>query len=363
MKNLKILIIRNGKVSGAPNCLPKRLRVLEWHRYPSNCLPSNFDSDKLVICKLPNSYFTSFGFLGSSKVILKNIIILFLFILFLFIFSLFSLQKFENLTDLNFDNCQLLTRIPDVSDLPNLEKLSFEGCKSLIAVDDSIGFLNKLKILKAQRCTKLRRFPPLNLPSLEKLELSYCYSLENFPEILGKTGNIKKLRLVRLLMIKELPVPFQNLTGLRYLEMTGCYFLRLKSNILTSALTHFRVFRCKEWKWINSKDGEEEMSSTVSSKLRSFGVVYCDLNDDIFSAGFTQLTTVTSLNLSCTDITFIPECIKEFHHLNDLDVSFCERLEEIRGLPPNLRKFRAIDCRSLTSSSSSMLLNKVLSCF
>jgi len=144
--------------------------------------------------------------------------------------------------------------------------------------------------------------------------------------------------------------------------MTGCHFLQLNSNVLTSALTHFRVFGCKEWKWINSKDGEE-VDSTVSSNLRSFGVVYCDLNDDIFSTGFTQLTTVTSLNLSGTNITFLSECIKEFQHLDDLDVSYCKYLQEIRGIPPKLRKFRAKDCRSLTSSSSSMLLNQVFVLF
>jgi len=92
MKNLKILIIRNGKVSRGPNCFPESLRVLEWHEYPSNCLPSNFDPRKLVTCKLPNSRLTSFGF-GSSKVGLKNIFLILkickytfnLFILFLFL--------------------------------------------------------------------------------------------------------------------------------------------------------------------------------------------------------------------------------------------------------------------------------------
>jgi len=87
-----------------------------------------------------------------------------------------------------------------------LEKLSFKECASLISVDDSVGFLTKLKILIAEECAELKRFPPLNLPSLEELELSDCFSLDNFPEILGKTGKIKKLRLVRLPMIKELPV-------------------------------------------------------------------------------------------------------------------------------------------------------------
>jgi len=322
-----------------------------------------------VTCKLPNSHFTSFGFLGSSKVGLKNIFLILkickytfnLFILFLFLFPLFSLQKLENLTELNFDNCQLLTRMPDVSDLPNLEKLSFDLCKSLIAVDDSIGFLNKLKILKARGCTKLRRFPPLNLPSLEKLKLSYCSSLENFPEILGNMGNIEKLKLSQLPMIKELPVSFQNLTGLHRL-FVACDFIRLNSLALTPSLTDFEAYGCKEWKWVNPKDGEE-VGSTVSSNILEFSLTACNLNDDFFSAGFTQLGTVKNLNLSRSNITFLPGCIKEFHCLNYLNVNRCKRLQEIRGLPPNLKRLRAIKCTSLTSSASSMLLNQVFALF
>jgi len=102
---------------------------------------------------------------------------------------LFSLQKFENLTSLNFDDCKLLTRIPDVS-------VSFEWCESLTAVHDSVGFMTKLKILSAEGCSKLTSFPSLHLTSLERLELSYCSSLENFPEILGNMKNIKRLELI-----------------------------------------------------------------------------------------------------------------------------------------------------------------------
>ena len=99
---------------------------------------------------------------------------------------------------LNFDQCEFLTQIPDVSDLPNLKELSFDWCESLIAVDDSIGFLNKLKKLSAYGCRKLRSFPPLNLTSLETLQLSGCSSLEYFPEILGEMENIRELRLTGL---------------------------------------------------------------------------------------------------------------------------------------------------------------------
>ncbi|XLU58801.1 hypothetical protein S245_053449, partial [Arachis hypogaea] len=55
MKNLKILIIKNGRFSKGPKYLPNSLRVLEWRRYPSKYFPSNFDPEKLSILKLPDS--------------------------------------------------------------------------------------------------------------------------------------------------------------------------------------------------------------------------------------------------------------------------------------------------------------------
>jgi hypothetical protein len=53
MPNLRILIIRKCRFSNAPNYLPNRLKVLEWLRYPSEELPSDFDSKQLVIYKVP----------------------------------------------------------------------------------------------------------------------------------------------------------------------------------------------------------------------------------------------------------------------------------------------------------------------
>ena len=59
MINLKTLIIRNGHFSEGAKHLPNSLRVLEWWRYPSQCLPSNFQPKKLSIFKLPNNCFMS----------------------------------------------------------------------------------------------------------------------------------------------------------------------------------------------------------------------------------------------------------------------------------------------------------------
>ena len=158
-----------------------------------------------------------------------------LFIQFLFLFFplFFLLQKFRNLKVLNFDDCEFLTEIRDISDLPNLEKLSFDRCGNLMTVHHSIGFLNKLKILRARFCSKLTTFPPLNLTSLERLKLSYSSSLENFPEILGEMKNLLYLELVNL-GLKELPVSFQNLVGLERLSMRDCGIVWLPRMIIKS---------------------------------------------------------------------------------------------------------------------------------
>ncbi|KAG2385026.1 TMV resistance protein [Vigna angularis] len=315
MKNLKILIIRDGKFSKGPNYFPESLRVLEWHGYPSNSLPSNFDPSNLVTCKLPHSHFTSFEFLDSSK-------------------------KFENLSVLNFDCCKFLTKIPDMSDFVNLEEVSFNRCESLVAVHDSIGLMSKLKILQAEHCIKLTNFPPLNLPTLESLKLSFCSSLEKFPEILEKMENIRKLVLEKL-PIKELPLSFQNLIGLEELFLSSCKIVHLP-NLSTLSVT------------------EDNGGSMVPSKLECFSAQSCNLNDNFFSAGFMQLAQVRILSLRDNNFKHLPECIKEFHNLNELDVSYCKHLEEIRGFPPKLEHFTATNCISLTSTSLDMLLNKEL---
>ncbi|KAL2578143.1 hypothetical protein AAZV13_16G180800 [Glycine max] len=311
MKNLKTLIIRNGKFSKGPKYLPNNLRVLEWWRYPSHCLPSDFHPKKLSICKLPYSCISSFEWDGLWKM-------------------------FVNLRTLNFDGCKCLTQIPDVSGLPNLEEFSFEHCLNLITVHNSIGFLDKLKTLNAFRCKRLRSFPPIKLTSLEKLNLSFCYSLESFPKILGKMENIRELCLSNS-SITELSFSFQNLAGLQALDLSflspHAIFKVPSSIVLMPELTEIFVVGLKGWQWLKQEEGEEKTGSIVSSK---------------------------ELCLSENNFTILPECIKECQFLRILDVCDCKHLREIRGIPPNLKHFFAINCKSLTSSSISKFLNQEL---
>jgi Leucine-rich repeat (LRR) protein len=107
-----------------------------------------------------------------------------------------------------------LTEISDVSGLQNLEEFS----KNLLTIHESVGFLNKLKILNAEGCSKLRSFPPIKLTSLQQLRLSFCHRLKNFPEILGKMENIGSISLSET-SIEKLPEAFPELFSLTRLNL------------------------------------------------------------------------------------------------------------------------------------------------
>ncbi|KAL2321181.1 hypothetical protein Fmac_030150 [Flemingia macrophylla] len=336
MTNLKTLIIKIGHFSKGPKHLPSSLRVLEWLKYPSKGLPHDFCSKKLSICKLPKSCFGSVELADISK-------------------------KFTNMTVLNFEECQGLTQIHDVSGLPNLEKISFKNSDNLTTIHDSIGFLSKLKFLNAFGCKKLRSFPPLKLTtSLEKLELSYCSSLESFPEILGKMENITKL-VLEASAVKNFPFSFQNLTGLQTLFLRYCGKLRLPSSIvMMPKLAEIIAWDWEGWLLPEQVEGEEKVSSMVSSNVNCLRLSGCKLSDEFFSRGLSWFANVKELDLSRNNFKVLTECISDCYFLRELNLDICECLQEIRGIPPNIELFSARNCQSLTTSSRSTLLNQKL---
>ncbi|XP_047163683.1 uncharacterized protein LOC124833284 [Vigna umbellata] len=109
-----------------------------------------------------------------------------------------------------------------------------------------------------------------------------------------------------------------------------------------------------------ANEGAEKVSSILSTNVQYLQLRCCNLTDDFFPTLLPWFANMKNLDLSGNNFTVIPECIKEFHFLTRLNLNFCERLQEIRGIPPNLKHFFAIDCQSLTSSCRSMLLNQEL---
>ena len=51
---------------------------------------------------------------------------------------------FENLKSINFNECDSITNLRDLC-APNIEEVDLSYCKNLVEVDESFGFLEKLK--------------------------------------------------------------------------------------------------------------------------------------------------------------------------------------------------------------------------
>ncbi|CAJ2665542.1 unnamed protein product [Trifolium pratense] len=237
-------------------------------------------------------------------------------------------KKFENMKVLKFDNCEYLTEISNVSGLPNLEKISFENCVNLITIDNSIGFLSKLEFLHAGGCTKLRSFPPLKLPSLEYLNFMDCKSLQNFPEILDKIETLKIIDNFGT-SIREIPVSIQNLIGLVSLNFDTRGKLMFPS---ICNMPKVEVVRLR---------GISNLSLFLPMAIMRFA-------------------NMQYLDLSFSNIRVLPECLKECTSLRELELNCCYSLEDISAIPPNLQSLSVVDCKSLNSSSKSMLRNKKL---
>ncbi|KAL2334986.1 hypothetical protein Fmac_016199 [Flemingia macrophylla] len=379
MTNLKTLIIRDGIFTNGPKHLPRSLRVLEWLRYSSPSLPFEFHPKKLVILRLPYSCNCS----GSLDLLLSK-------------------KLFVNMRVLNFSYCDWITEIPDLCGVPNLQDLSFCHCENLMNIHESVGFLDKLKTLDANRCSKLRSFPPIKLTSLLALRLSFCDSLECFPKILGEMDNLTCLRIVGT-PVKEIPFSIQNLTQLRILSLSSCGIVQLPSSIFVmQKLLHLDITQC-EGLLIAKEDKNEEQTSSTTIDLKQCRSLINIPNISTFSIrdcsslkelDLTLLPTWTKgrlrklkigrcknlqnikgipLNIEDLMVEFCPslksldltlplECTQKCRILRKLDLNDCEYLQEIKGTLAlsNLRHFFARSCQSLTSDCRSKFLNKEL---
>ncbi|MED6183283.1 hypothetical protein PIB30_036469 [Stylosanthes scabra] len=94
--------------------------------------------------------------------------------------------------------------------------------------------------------------------------------------------------------------------------------------------------------------------------MKAFCLRDNNMSDDFFPLAVACLPNVTKLNLRGNNFTVLPECMQEFHFLSWLNVDDCKHLQEIRGIPPNLKEFSAVNCKSLSPKSTRVLLNQEL---
>ncbi|KAJ7975477.1 TMV resistance protein N-like [Quillaja saponaria] len=351
MTNLRVLIVRNADCSGSLGNLPQNLRLLDWEGYSSKCLPLDFLPSKIAMLELPHSNLT-----------LET-----------------PFKKFENLTSLNFSHCQFLTKVPDVSGIPNLEQLILDDCTSLMEIHESLGSLDKLIYLGAERCTEIRSLPSdLKLTSLGCITLNGCSRLENFPDLSGKMENLKIIDMEET-AIQELPFWIGNLTSLQELILKCCSNLKdLPSSIgMLKNLQDLDISGCPELRKFADKlrDFRQQTFSIMPSEpyqdsthnlgssfgfpmLESLDLSGCNLLDEdlLIILGF--FSKLTSLDLSRNNFVTLPECINRLFNLQELYIANCNQLQEISGIPPNIEYIDASSCTKLSLQSSALLLSQ-----
>ncbi|KAL1356255.1 hypothetical protein HN51_008265 [Arachis hypogaea] len=330
MKRLRILIVRNAQVSGAPNHLPNNLRLLDWDEYPLPSLPADFHPETLVVLNLPHSILTMDE----------------------------PFKKFDHLTYMNFSGCDSLTTLPDVSGTPNLTRILANDCPNLVEIHDSVGHLSKLVTLSTERCPKLEGFPSgLRSKSLEYLNLRECSSIQSFPNVLEKVGNMKNIDIGGT-AIKEFPNSVENFSSIEELILRSCKsFEVLPSNpTMFQNIEELNVEECPQlpkllWKLL--KDRIDSLPKLSRLTLKS-----CDLSDEDLELILSCFLQLKWLILSNNSFTTIPDCIEDLSSLLLLHVDNCNQLRDISVLPPDLQYINARNCMSLTSRSSDVILSQ-----
>ncbi|XP_019415313.1 PREDICTED: uncharacterized protein LOC109326884 [Lupinus angustifolius] len=312
MKNLRILIIKTASFSGVPKHLPNSLRL-------QIILPSSI-----------SNYYS------------------------------FTLQNMECLTRMDFTDCKFLSEVPDVSGIPNLKTLYLENCISLIKIHDSVGSLGNLEELNAAGCTNLKSIPfAFKLPSLRFLSFFECSRLVRFPEILCKIENLRHLNLWHT-AIEDLPFSIRNLVGLESLTLMDCtMLLKLPSSIFTlPRLQEIQADSCRGFSFPNECEVHGQLQLTVSSNKIHLYLSSCNLTNEHLAICLIGFAKVVYLDLSYNNFTVLPECIKECIDLKTLLLIECKQLQDIFVIPPKLDEIDALNCTSLTSQSSSVLLSQ-----
>jgi Leucine-rich repeat (LRR) protein len=274
------------------------------------------------------------------------------------IVGVFCLQNMRSLVSIDFTDCMFLREVPDMSAAPNLMSLNLDNCINVTEIHDSVGFLDNLEELTATGCTSLETIPvAFELSSLRVLSFSECSKLTRFPEILCKIKNLQHINLCQT-AIEELPFSIGNVTGLVVLTLMDCPRLdKLPSSIFT--LPRLQEIQADSCKGFGIEEDNGPLNFTVSPNKIHLYLSSCNLTDEHLFICLNGFANVVHLDISYSNFTVLPPCIKECIHLNTLLLTNCMQLQEISAIPQKLREIDASNCISLTSQSQSVLSSQV----
>ncbi|VVA41159.1 PREDICTED: TMV resistance [Prunus dulcis] len=320
MVNLQIFISHNASLCGHINYLPNALRIIDCPSCQLQSLPPNFQGNRLVEFKMPGSHIR-------------------------------QLERFKyspNLTCMNLRGCQFLEKIPDLSGIPNIKYLFLSDCTSLVELDDSVGFLDKLVVLDLAGCVKLMRFATtLRLPNLIDMNLRGCQFLEKIPDLSG-IPNIEYLFISDCTSLVELDDSVGFLDKLVVLDLEGCVkLMRFATTLRLPNLIDMNLRGCQFLEKIPDLSGIPNIEYLFISDCTSLvelddSVGFLDKLVDLDLEGCVKLmrfaTTLRLPNLTC---------------MNLRGCQFLEKIPDLSGIP-NIKYLFLSDCTSLVELDDSV---------
>ncbi|XP_056165749.1 disease resistance protein RUN1-like isoform X2 [Syzygium oleosum] len=193
-----------------------------------------------------------------------------------------SVMEAKRLKVLQLYSCRFLMYTPDLSAFTELEILDFTFCTSLLKVHPSIG---KVK-------------------NLVSLNLRDCQMLDELPEEVGELEELKEL-ILDITRIRKIPTSIGSLRKLEKLSAWLCKSIReIPSSIGDLQNLQYLIF---------DQSGLEKIPSAIG-----------------------RLKKLRTLCLMSTQISDLPESIRNLSSLQHLSLGSCFKLQSIPELPPNL---------------------------
>ncbi|KAK7316585.1 hypothetical protein RJT34_00160 [Clitoria ternatea] len=333
MTNIRFLKFYSGKWGEKCNVylpsglqtLSDKLRYLQWHGYCLESLPSTFSAKFLVELSMPHSHLEKLWD---------------------------GVQNLENLKEIDLSFSKHLIEVPDLSMATNLEVLSLLECRSLSQVPPSILSLHKLKYLDLEGCTEIESLQTnVYLKSLRHLRLSHCSRLKEF------SISSKELEMLWLdgTDIAEFPSSIWHCEKLKLVSLKDCDNLDSVRNELTNdpVLRSTKSLLLSGCKQLNSSN-----LSCILYGFRSVSWLYLEncfnlreLPDNI---GF--LSSLKYLLLSGSNVESLSSNIKNLSMLQELVLDNCRELVSLPELPPSLQELSAVNCTSLETDFTKLLV-------
>ncbi|XP_027908282.1 TMV resistance protein N-like [Vigna unguiculata] len=275
MKRLRLLQLDHVQLAGDYGRLPKQLRWVHWKAFSLTHMPENFYQENIVAIDLKYSYL---------KLVWKVPPFL------------------ERLKFLNLSHSRYLSKTPDFSKLPNLEKLILKDCPSLYEVHHSIGDLNNLLLLNLKDCTCLGNLPMViyKLKSLQTLILSGCSNIDKLEEAIGKMESLTTL-IADNTSIKQVPFAIVRSKKIGYISLCG--YEGLTRNVFPSLI----------WSWMSHTRG-------ALSCIQPFGITP---------------TSIVALDIQDTNLVNLLSKLSEFSKLRSISVqcdSDFQLTQELRSI-------------------------------